>query len=80
MFFSEIRKSLEIDGKAESGEDLNEVRSAPESNEANFATTTSDFTFADLEDQSKGIWSSISLDDLPVRFAVCPDITISKHC
>lgn len=70
MFFSEIRKSLEIDGKAESGEDLNEVRSAPESNEANFATTTSDFTFADLEDQSKGIWSSISLDDLPVRFAV----------
>jgi hypothetical protein len=30
-----------------------------------------DFTFADLKDQGHGKWSSISLEDLHVRFAVC---------
>jgi hypothetical protein len=29
------------------------------------------FVFADLQDQAQGKWSSISLEDLKVRFAVC---------
>jgi hypothetical protein len=40
------------------------------------AASEAGFTFADLHDQSRGKWSSISLQDLDIRFAVCTLISL----
>lgn len=67
-FINVVRQRLQDDSAAEEIAGLDEGQD--NTNEANFASTSPNFNFADLEGSSHETWSSISLDDITFRFAV----------